>query len=53
MSEPFIVLKGEYLMFFEELAVAESSGTATPERLGEIAARNEMEVLGSVPETHL
>ncbi len=39
--------------FFEELAAAEASGAATPSVLDEIAARNNMEVLGPVPESYL
>lgn len=39
--------------FFEELALAESSGSATPAVLGEIADRHHMEVLGPVPESYL
>jgi mannose-6-phosphate isomerase-like protein (cupin superfamily) len=39
--------------FFEELAIAESSGGATLERLGEIAEQNCMEVLGPVPQSYL
>lgn len=39
--------------FFEELAGAEAAGEATPERLGEIAARHHMDVVGPVPDTYL
>ena len=39
--------------FFEELAAAESSGTATPSALDEIATRHRMEVLGPVPDSYL
>lgn len=39
--------------FFEELAAMEAAGSATTERLDEIAARNHMEVLGPVPNTYL
>lgn len=39
--------------FFEELADAEATGSATPELLDEIAARSQMDVLGPVPETYL
>ena len=39
--------------FFEELAEAEASGSATPEMLDEIATRCHMEVLGPVPDTYL
>jgi mannose-6-phosphate isomerase-like protein (cupin superfamily) len=39
--------------FFQELALSESAGDATPERLDEIAESNQMEVLGPVPETYL
>jgi hypothetical protein len=39
--------------FFEELADAEATGSATPELLDEIAARSHMDVLGPVPETYL
>jgi quercetin dioxygenase-like cupin family protein len=39
--------------FFEDLAAAESAGTATPEMLDTIAARNHMDVIGPVPDTYL
>ncbi len=39
--------------FFEALASAEAAGTATPSLLNEIAAGNEMEVLGPVPDSYL
>lgn len=39
--------------FFEELADAEATGSATPEILDQIAARSRMEVLGPVPATYL
>jgi mannose-6-phosphate isomerase-like protein (cupin superfamily) len=39
--------------FFEELAAAEAAGAATPELLDAIAAKYNMQVLGSVPETYL
>ena len=39
--------------FFEELADAETNGTATPELLNEISERNHMGVVGPVPETYL
>ena len=39
--------------YFEELAQAEAAGAVTPELLDEIAARNNLEVLGPVPETYL
>jgi mannose-6-phosphate isomerase-like protein (cupin superfamily) len=39
--------------FFEELAVAEAAGEATPERLDAIAQRHHMEVLGPVPDAYL
>jgi mannose-6-phosphate isomerase-like protein (cupin superfamily) len=39
--------------FFEELAVVEAAGHATPELLDTIAGRNNMEVLGPVPATYL
>jgi mannose-6-phosphate isomerase-like protein (cupin superfamily) len=39
--------------FFEDLAVAEAAGTATPELLDVIAKRHQMEVLGPVPDTYL
>jgi hypothetical protein len=38
---------------FEELAAAEASGTATPEVLDAIAARNNVEMLGPVPDAYL
>ena len=39
--------------FFEGLADAETTGSATPELLREIAARSHMEIIGPVPETYL
>lgn len=39
--------------FFEELAGAEVSGSATPELLDQIAARSHMEIVGPVPDTYL
>ena len=39
--------------FFEELASAEAAGNVGPELLGAIATRNNMEVVGPVPETYL
>jgi mannose-6-phosphate isomerase-like protein (cupin superfamily) len=39
--------------FFEDLAAAESAGTATPELLDKIASRNHMDVIGPVPDTYL
>jgi quercetin dioxygenase-like cupin family protein len=39
--------------FFEELAAAEATGSATPSALDEIAARHHMEVLGPVPDSYL
>jgi mannose-6-phosphate isomerase-like protein (cupin superfamily) len=39
--------------FFEELAMAEAAGTATPEMLAGIAGRNSMEIVGPVPDTYL
>jgi mannose-6-phosphate isomerase-like protein (cupin superfamily) len=39
--------------FFEELAAAEESGTATPSALEGIATRHNMEVLGPVPDSYL
>jgi len=41
------------LAYFEELAAAEAAGNATPEVLDAIAARNNMEMLGPVPDTYL
>lgn len=41
------------LGFFEDLAAAESAGTATPQLLDAIAARNHMDVVGPVPDTYL
>jgi mannose-6-phosphate isomerase-like protein (cupin superfamily) len=41
------------LGFFEELAAAEARGEATPQVLDAIAARNDVDVLGPVPETYL
>jgi hypothetical protein len=39
--------------FFEGLAEAEASGTATPELLNELAGRHGMGIVGPVPETYL
>jgi len=39
--------------FFEELAEAESSGQATPERLAAIATHNHMEIVGPIPDAYL
>lgn len=39
--------------FFEELAEAEAAGRVTPEMLDTIAERNNVEVLGPVPDTYL
>jgi mannose-6-phosphate isomerase-like protein (cupin superfamily) len=39
--------------FFEELAQAEARGGATPELLAAIAAHNNMEVVGPVPDAYL
>lgn len=39
--------------YFEELASAEAAGTVTPELLGTVAARHQMDVLGPVPDTYL
>lgn len=39
--------------FFEQLAAAEATGTATPELLDEIARHHTMTIVGSVPETYL
>lgn len=39
--------------FFEELAAAESAGRATPDLVDAIAEKNNMEVLGPVPDTYL
>ena len=39
--------------FFEELAEAESKGTATPELLSHISERNGMGIIGPVPDTYL
>lgn len=39
--------------FFEKLAAAEASGSATVEVLEQIAAESHMEVLGPVPDTYL
>lgn len=39
--------------FFEELADAEATGSATPELLDQIATRSQMEVLGPVPAAYL
>jgi mannose-6-phosphate isomerase-like protein (cupin superfamily) len=48
-----LFVPGAMVGFFEELAVAEAAGQATPEVLDEIARRNQMEVLGPIPETYL
>ena len=39
--------------FFEDLADAEATGSATPELLDQIASRSRMQVLGPVPATYL
>ncbi len=39
--------------FFEELAAAEAAGNATPAELDRIAAHNQMEVVGPVPDSYL
>lgn len=39
--------------FFEKLAAAEASGSATAEVLEQIAAESHMDVLGPVPDTYL
>jgi mannose-6-phosphate isomerase-like protein (cupin superfamily) len=39
--------------YFEGLASAEAAGTVTPELLGTVAARHQMDVLGPVPDTYL
>ena len=39
--------------FFEDLAEAEATGTATPELLGQISERHHMEIIGPVPDTYL
>ena len=39
--------------FFEELAGAEATGSATPALLDQIATRSQMEVLGPVPAAYL
>lgn len=39
--------------FFEELAAAEAAGTVSPALLDEIATRNQMDVLGPVPDSYL
>jgi quercetin dioxygenase-like cupin family protein len=41
------------LAYFEELAAAEAAGNATPELLDAIAARNNVEMLGPVPDAYL
>jgi mannose-6-phosphate isomerase-like protein (cupin superfamily) len=41
------------IAFFEDLANAESDGTATPDLVDAIAERNHMQVVGPVPETYL
>lgn len=41
------------IQYFEELADAEATGSATPELLDEIAARSHVDVLGPVPESYL
>jgi len=41
------------LAYFEELAAAEAAGNATPEVLNAIGARNNVEMLGPVPDTYL
>ena len=44
---------GAMVGFFEDLALAESEGRATPEELERIAEAHGMGVLGPVPETYL
>ena len=39
--------------YFEELALAEAAGTATPELPDAIAASHQMDVPGPVPDTYL
>lgn len=39
--------------FFEKLAMAEASGSASPELLEQIATESHMEVLGPVPDNYL
>ena len=39
--------------FFEDLAAAEAAGQAAPELLDTIAARNNVDLLGPVPDTYL
>ena len=39
--------------FFEDLASAEAAGQAAPELLDTIAARNNVDLLGPVPDTYL
>ena len=39
--------------FFEASADAETTGSATPELLDQIAPRRQMEVVGPVPDTYL
>lgn len=39
--------------FFEELAEAEAAGTVSPEQLDAIATRNQMDVVGPVPDSYL
>jgi mannose-6-phosphate isomerase-like protein (cupin superfamily) len=41
------------VQYFEELAEAEATGSATPELLDEIAARCHVDVLGPVPDSYL
>jgi hypothetical protein len=41
------------LGYFVELAAAEASGQATSELLDAIATRNNVEVLGPIPDTYL
>ncbi|MEU4601931.1 cupin domain-containing protein [Kribbella sp. NPDC023972] len=41
------------VQYFEELAEAEATGSATPELLDEIAARCNVDVLGPVPDSYL
>jgi quercetin dioxygenase-like cupin family protein len=39
--------------FFEELAAAEAAGIADEKLLGQIAMRNDMEIVGPVPDSYL
>jgi hypothetical protein len=53
-AEAFYVLEGDYLVHIEDRQqLCPPAGTVTPELLGTVAARHQMDVLGPVPDTYL